>query len=119
MSNYKLKINSTGVSHVLKYHMKDELRFHKYHRVLSRVKWSGLQASRILLHLLVRCFTKAHEPLVFGIDETIERRRGGKIKAKGIYRDPVRSSHSHFVKCSGLRWMSMMVLCKIKWTDRI
>ena len=99
--------------------LKDEPQFHKYHRVLSLVKWSGLKASRILLQLLLKCFGASKEPLVFGIDETIERRRGNKIKAKGIYHDAVRSSHSHFVKCPGLRWMSMMLLCKIKWTERI
>jgi hypothetical protein len=99
--------------------LKDEPRFHKYHRVLSRVKWSAPRASRILLQLLLKYFGRHEGPLVFGIDETIERRRGVKIKAKGIYHDAVRSSHSHFVKCSGLRWMSMMLLCKIKWTDRI
>ena len=53
--------------------------------------------------------------MIFGIDETIERRRGQKIKAKGIYRDPVRSSKSHMVKCSGLRWMSLMLLSPISW----
>ncbi len=99
--------------------LKDELRFHKYHRVLSRVKWSALKGSHILLQLLIKYFGPDDEPLVFGIDETIERRRGDKIKAKGIYHDAVRSSHSHFVKCSGLRWMSMMMLCKIRWTNRI
>lgn len=99
--------------------LKNELRFHKYHRVLSRVKWSTLTASHLLLQLLLKCFASQQEPLVFGIDETIERRRGAKIKAKGIYHDAVRSSHSHFVKCSGLRWMSMMLLCKVKWTHRI
>ena len=40
--------------------------------------------------------------MILGLDDTIERRRGAKIKAKGIYRDPVRSTHSHFVKASGL-----------------
>ena len=59
------------------------------------------------------------QPLVFGIDETIERRRGAKIKAKGIYRDPVRSSDGYFVKCSGLRWICMMLLCEVSWADRI
>jgi len=96
-----------------------EKAFHKYHRFLSRAKWSGLKASRILLGLLIENFCKSDEPLVFGIDETIERRRGAKIKAKGIYRDPVRSSHSHFVKCSGLRWMCLMLLTTIPWADRI
>lgn len=99
--------------------LKDEQRFHKYHRVLNRVKWSTLNASRILLQFLLKYFSRNEEPLVFGIDETIERRRGEMIKAKGIYHDAVRSSHSHFVKCSGLRWMSMMLLCKVKWTNRI
>ena len=56
--------------------------------------------------------------LVMGIDDTIERRRGEKIKAKGIYRDPVRSSHSHFVKASGLRWLSLMLLAPIPWAQR-
>jgi DDE superfamily endonuclease len=58
-------------------------------------------------------------PLVFGIDETIERRRGDKITAKGIYRDGVRSSKSHFVKASGLRWISVMWLTRIPFAQRI
>ncbi|WP_211166254.1 transposase [Mucilaginibacter robiniae] len=72
-----------------------------------------------MLTFLIETFYKVDEPLVFGIDETIERRRGAKIKAKGIYRDPVRSSHSHFVKCSGLRWMCLMLLTEVPWAARI
>jgi hypothetical protein len=71
-----------------------------------------LAASRILLRLLVATFAPCSE-LVIGIDDTIERRRGEKIKAKGIYRDPVRSSHSCFVKASGLRWLCCMLLVTI------
>src|SRR5919197_6613287 len=62
-------------------------QFHRYHRVLSRAKWSGLAVSRILLGLLVATFVP-EGPLVFGIDDTLERRRGAKIAAKGIYHDP-------------------------------
>src|SRR5262245_39385802 len=76
--------------------------FQTYHRVLNRAVWSSLGASRILFGLLVSTFAPAG-PLVVGIDETIERRRGQKIGAAGIYRDPVRSSRSHFVKVRGLR----------------
>ena len=54
-----------------------------------------------------------------GLDDTIERRWGAKIKARGIYRDPVRSSHGHFVKASGLRWLSIMLLPEIPWAGRI
>jgi hypothetical protein len=93
-------------------------RFHRYHRVLSRASWSSREVSRILLGLLVEVFTPAG-PLVFGIDETLERRWGKKIAAKGVYRDPVRSTHENFVKSSGLRWVCMMLLVEIPWAGRV
>lgn len=96
----------------------DDADFQNYHRVLNRAVWSSLAASRILLSLLVAAFAPAGV-LVMGLDDTIERRRGEQIKAKGIYRDPVRSSHSHFVKASGLRWLSLMMLVEIPWAGRV
>jgi hypothetical protein len=92
-------------------------QFHRYHRVLSRAEWSGLAIGRVLLALLVTAFVPTG-PLLFGIDDTLERRRGKRIAAKGIYRDPVRSSHSHFVKASGLRWVCLMLLVPIPWAAR-
>src|SRR5215212_1100918 len=92
--------------------------FHRYHRVLSRAKWSSMEASRILLDSLVETFVP-EGPLVVGIDETLERRQGKKIAAKGIYRDPVRSSHSHFVKTSALRWVCVVVLREVRWASRV
>ena len=74
--------------------------FAKYHQVLNRASWSSLQLSRVLLHLLLRYLDSGEGPLVFGMDETLERRRGQRISAKGIYRDGVRSSKSQFVKAS-------------------
>src|SRR5258708_2660065 len=93
-------------------------KFQRYHRVLNRAVWSGLGASRVLFGLLVGTFAPAG-PLVVGIDETIERRRGAKIAAAGIYRDPVRSSHSHFVKVRGLRWISLHLLVPIPWAGHV
>src|SRR5512147_296868 len=95
-----------------------ERRFKNYHRVLSRARWSGLAASRQLLSLLVRVFVP-QGPIVLGLDDTLERRWGRKIAARGIYRDPVRSSHGHFVKASGLRWLSLMLLAPIPWAGRV
>jgi len=95
-----------------------ENNYARYHEVLNRAVWSGLAVSRVLLRLLLTTFA-SDAPLVFGIDETIERRRGAKIAARGIYRDPVRSSGSHFVKASGLRWISLMWLTSIPWAERI
>lgn len=92
--------------------------FQNYHRVLNRAVWSSLRASRVLLNLLVMTFA-AIGPLVVALDDTIERRRGARITAKGIYRDPVRSSHSHFVKASGLRWLSLMLLVNLSWAQRV
>ena len=93
-------------------------RFERYHRVLNRARWSSLAVSRVLLSLLVAAFAPTG-PLLLGIDETIERRRGKRITAKGIYRDPVRSSHEHFVKASGLRWICLMLLAPIPWAGRV
>jgi DDE superfamily endonuclease len=98
--------------------LKDEPHFQTYHRVLNRAVWSSRQASHILLLLLVQCFAPSGV-LVMGIDDTIERRWGKRIAARGIYRDPVRSSDSHFVKTSGLRWLSLMLLVNIPWAQRV
>ena len=89
--------------------------FARYHHVLSRAVWSSLHISKTLLHLLLTHLDSGQGPLVFGLDETIERRWGQKIAARGIYRDAVRSSQSHFVKASGLRWISLMWLAAIPW----
>ena len=98
--------------------LSSEKHFQNFHRVLNRAVWSSREASRVLLELLVAVFAIIG-PVVLGLDDTIERRRGAQIKAKGIYRDPVRSSHSHFVKASGLRWLSLMLLAPIPWAKRV
>ena len=90
--------------------LQDDRPFGNYHRVLNRARWSSRALSPILLRLLVRAFVAAGAPVIVGLDDTIERRRGAKIAAKGIYRDPVRSSKGHFVKASGLRWVSLQLL---------
>ena len=95
-----------------------ERRFVNYHRVLNRAAWSGRAAARVLLGLLLETFVPAG-PVLLGLDDTIERRRGKRISAKGVYRDPVRSSHGHFVKASGLRWLSLMLLVPISWAGRV
>ena len=98
--------------------LSQERHFQNYHRVLNRAVWSSRQASRILLTEIVKVFAPSGV-LVMGIDDTIERRKGKRIAAKGIYRDPVRSSDSHFVKVSGLRWLSLMLLVEISWAQRV
>ncbi len=98
--------------------LSQEKHFENYHRVLNRDQWSSLKASQILLKLLVKTFGIAGE-LVIGFDDTIERRRGEKIKAKGIYRDAVRSSKSFFVKTSGLRWLSFMLLSEVPFAGKV
>lgn len=96
-----------------------ERQFQRYHRVLNRVKWSGLLISRILVTMLVATFLAAGVPLIFAADETIERRSGDKIRAKGVFRDAVRSSKKHVIHCFGLRWISMMLLVAVPWSTRL
>ncbi len=95
-----------------------ERRFVNDHRVLSRAAWDPRAGARILLGLLVATFAP-RGPVIMAVDDTIERRWGRRIRARGIYRDPVRSSDAHFVKTSGLRWMSLMLLAPVPWAGRV
>jgi hypothetical protein len=100
--------------------LSDVGHFSSYHQVLNRAVWSPRHLSELLLAMLMKYLDGDEtKPLVFGIDETIERRWGPKIAKRGIYRDGVRSSRSHFVKTSGLRWVSLMWLTNISWAARI
>lgn len=99
--------------------LSNDAQFQNYHRVLNRAVWSPRALSRVLLRLLLEAFVPADAPVVLGLDDHIERRRGKKISARGIYRDPVRSSKSFFVKTSGLRWLCLMLLAPIPWAERV
>jgi len=91
--------------------------FARYHHVLSRARWDSRAVARKLLAMIIETFLP-DGPVVIGIDDTIERRWGAKIAARGIYRDPVRSSHGHFVKASGLRWLSLRIMVPIAGSQR-
>ena len=96
-----------------------ERHFTTYHRVLNRAQWSALQASKILLGVLVLLLVPLGAAIVLGADDTVERRSGRKIKAKGCYRDAVRSSKKHVVRCFGLKWVSLMLLVPVPWARRV
>ena len=95
-----------------------DTHFQNYHRLLNRARWSAHQAARVLLRLLTRTFVPAG-PVILGVDETVERRRGLQIEARAIYRDAARSSRECFQKTSGLRWLSLHLLVPIRWARRV
>jgi hypothetical protein len=97
----------------------DERQFQNYHRVLNRVVWDSLKVSQILLGLLVMTFVGMGGTVVLGADETLERRNGKRIGAKGVFRDAVRSSKKRVVHSYGLRWVSMMVLVEVPFSGRV
>ena len=96
-----------------------ERHFTNYHRVLNRTQWSALQAGKMLLGLIVTWLVPPGAVIVLGADDTIERRSGRKITAKGCYRDAVRSSKKHIVHCFGLKWVALMVLVPVPWAKRV
>ena len=98
--------------------LSEEEHFQSYHRVLNRAVWSSLEASRVLLMMLVTMFT-ATGPIIMGIDDTIERRKGKKIKAKGIYQRP--STLKSRTLCQGERLTRsrIMLLVEIPWAQRV
>jgi hypothetical protein len=96
-----------------------ERHFTNYHRALNRATWSAHQASRILLGLLVTSQVPPGAAIVLGADDTAERRRGSHIAAKGCYRDAVRSTQKHVIRCFGLKWVVMMLLVPVPWARRL
>src|SRR5215510_7103184 len=96
-----------------------ERRFTNYHRVLNRATWSARQGSRILLGLLLTLLVPPGATIVLGADDTVERRAGRKIRAKGCYRDAVRSTKKQVIRCFGLKWVSMMLLVPVPWSRRV
>lgn len=98
--------------------LKNDKRWTNYHRVLNRAVWSSLAAAKILLGLIL-ILVPVSSPIVLGADDTLERRKGKKIKAKGCYRDAVRSSKKHVIRCFGLKWVAMMVLVPVPFSKRV
>jgi hypothetical protein len=91
--------------------------FARYHYVLNHARWSRRAVARKLLATIIKTFLPSR-PVAIGIDDTIERRWGRRISARGVYRDPVRSSHRHFVKTSRLRWLCVIALVPVPWVQR-
>jgi hypothetical protein len=93
--------------------------FTNYHRVLNRARWSARHGSQILLGALLTRLVPPGATIVLGADDTMERRSGRQIKAKGCYRDAVRSTKQHVIRCFGLKWVSMMLLVPVPWSQRV
>jgi hypothetical protein len=91
--------------------------FSKYHRVFNRAKWNSLTLSKILLGKMLQHLPNSMA-IIIVVDETIERRKGKKISAKGCYRDAVRSSHSTVITCYGLKWECMTLMMPLPFCTR-
>lgn len=88
----------------------------KYHQVLNRAPWSGLQVSQRLLLLLVASFVGVGEDVTIAVDETLERRWGPKRQQRGHWCDSLASSQHRSVRTSGLRWLVLAVVINVAWT---
>jgi hypothetical protein len=88
------------------------------HRVLNRAIWSARRGSQLLLDLLLSRLVPAGAPILLGADDTVERRNGRRITAKGCDRDAVRSTKQHVIRCCGLTWVAMMLLVPVPWARR-
>lgn len=97
--------------------LREEKNYSKFHRVLNQASWSGLVLSKILFGMLIKILPESW-PIIIAVDETLERRRGKEIKAKGPYRDAVNSSQKYVVICFGLKWECMTLIVKLPWCKR-
>jgi len=96
----------------------DDPHFTNYHRFLNRDRWSPWILSKLLLGLLVEHFLPEGAPLMFLIDDTLERRRGKRIQYKSYFYDPVRSSAEKAVTSLGLRWICLALVVPVPWSQR-
>ena len=95
--------------------MQGEKAFANYHHLLSRCKIDMLKGVKVLIKLILPLTGNS---IILVVDEHVERRRGDKIKAKATYRDPVASSKSRIVKCTGLKWVVLTMLVTFSWSKR-
>jgi hypothetical protein len=86
-----------------------ERHFTTYQRVLHRAAWSARHGSQLLFGVRITLLVPPGATIVLGADDTLERRSGRKITAKGCYRAAVRSPQTHGSRCFGLQWVSMML----------
>jgi hypothetical protein len=97
----------------------DDKQFAKYRRVLNRDRWSPWVLSQLLLGLIIRVFLSPDGPLMLVADETLERRRGRKIKYKGQFRAPIRSTVTHVTKALAIRWICLALLAPVPSSTRL
>lgn len=98
--------------------LEKEKRFEKYHRVFNRARWNSVTGAKILLGLLIQLLPDSF-PILIVVDDTIERRKGKKITAKGCYRDACRSTEKVVIKCFGLKWVCLMLIVPLPWCKRL
>lgn len=96
----------------------DRSDYSKYHRVLSRGRWSPMLMSRLLLSLLVQLFVPVGAVLQVIVDDTLERRRGRRIAYKGWFHDAVRSVGRKAATSLGIRWLCFSLLVDVPWSER-
>ncbi len=96
--------------------LSQDISFSKYHRILNRLNWSLKQGACLLLKMLLELVGE-DRPVIL-VDETLERRKGKRIRTKGYYRDAVRSSNSQVVKTTGLKWLVMALSIRFKFAKR-
>ena len=94
-----------------------EHRFERYHRVLNKAVWNEFSLVKVLLGMLIQVVPMGNN-IYIAFDETIERRSGKRIKAKGCYRDACRSTNSLVIKCFGLKWQCASLIVKLPWSNR-
>jgi hypothetical protein len=71
------------------------------------------------LAVIIRFLVPEGMPLLLVVDETLERRRGPRIKYKGWFRDPIRSTVNHVSKSLGIRWICLAILVPVPWSQRL
>jgi hypothetical protein len=87
--------------------------------VVTRARWAARQARQIRLGGIVLRLVPPGAALVLGADDTVERRSGRQIKAKGCSRAAVRASKKHELPWFGLKGVALRGRVPVPWAQRV
>lgn len=96
-----------------------ESNYSSYYYSLNGAVWSGLKLAKLLLFLVISKLNKPESTSVtFVLDDTLVRRYGKRVSMRGRYHDAVRSRGPYKVITTGVRWLSLQIVCQWPWSQR-
>jgi hypothetical protein len=92
----------------------------RFHRLFRSARWEMDQLWECFAQLVVKHFVPAGEPLRVAVDDTAQKKTGGKIYGTGVVFDNRPALHKNMSYCWGLTWVIATVLIRVPlWGEHV